>query len=96
MKHEFPGAVPEIPVSDVDLAAAYYKNHLGSSIDWGGEDGGIVSRKEAGSRKLVNGLGKMSKLRNEIYPVKLSDVRLILNESEQTVDITICLKPKRL
>src|SRR5437867_1555307 len=28
MEH-FPGAVPEIPVSDVDTAAAYYKNQLG-------------------------------------------------------------------
>ena len=38
MENEFPGAVPEIPVSDVDVAGAYYKNHLGFSIDWGGED----------------------------------------------------------
>src|SRR5207247_4546246 len=41
MEH-FPGAVPEIPVSDVDTAAAYYKNQLGFSIDWTSEDGGIA------------------------------------------------------
>ena len=42
MAHEFPGAVPEIPVSDVDTAAAYYKNQLGFSIDWGSDGGGIA------------------------------------------------------
>jgi predicted lactoylglutathione lyase len=41
MKQDFPGAVPEIPVSNVDEAAAYYENCLGFSKDWGGEDGGI-------------------------------------------------------
>ena len=33
MEHEFPSAVPEIPVSDVDAAVAYY-NQLGFSLDW--------------------------------------------------------------
>ena len=47
-------------------------------------------------RQLVNSLRSMRKLRNEIYPVKLSDVDLRLNESDQTIDITICFKPKRL
>ena len=45
--------------------------------------------------KLVDSLRSMSKLRNEIYPVKLSDVDLRPNESEQTLDMTICSKPKR-
>jgi len=38
---EFPGAVPEIPVGNVDKAAAYYRDVLGFTYDWGGEDGGI-------------------------------------------------------
>ena len=42
MESEFPGAVPEIPVSDIDMAAAYYESSLGFSIDCGGEDGGIA------------------------------------------------------
>jgi predicted lactoylglutathione lyase len=42
MKPQFPGAVPEIPVSDINRAAAYYESNLGFSIDWGGEDGGIA------------------------------------------------------
>ena len=31
---ELPGAVPEIPVSDVSAAAAYYRDRLGFSLDW--------------------------------------------------------------
>lgn len=42
MNLEFPGAVPEIPVGQLDKALAYYKNILGFSIDWGGEEGGIA------------------------------------------------------
>jgi len=42
MNFEFPGAVPEIPVSDLKKAVAYYGNNLGFSIDWGAEGGGIV------------------------------------------------------
>jgi uncharacterized glyoxalase superfamily protein PhnB len=41
MKEEFPGAVPEIPVNNVDEAAAYYQKCFGFTKDWGGEDGGI-------------------------------------------------------
>jgi uncharacterized glyoxalase superfamily protein PhnB len=39
MHDRFPTAVPEIPVTDVDEAAAYYKAHLGFSMDWGDEGG---------------------------------------------------------
>ena len=42
MNLEFPGAVPEIPVSDLKKAAAYYESNLAFSIDWGVEGGGIV------------------------------------------------------
>jgi outer membrane protein assembly factor BamA len=55
------------------------------------QEGDIFTR-----RTLLNSLQNMSKLRNEIYPVKLSEVELRLNESEQTVDMAICFSPKRL
>ena len=42
MTQEFPSAIPEIPVSNVDVAAAYYESQLGFSKDWGGEEGGIA------------------------------------------------------
>lgn len=31
---ELPGAVPEIPVSDITAAATYYRDRLGFSLDW--------------------------------------------------------------
>ena len=53
MKYEFPGAVPEMPVSDVDAAAAYYQNQLGFSIDWGGADGGIAGISRGSCRMFL-------------------------------------------
>ena len=37
----FPKAIPEIPVADVEKAAAYYVNVLGFNLDWGDDQGGI-------------------------------------------------------
>jgi hypothetical protein len=54
------------------------------------QEGDLFSRQ-----KLVISLRNMSKLRNEIYPVKVKNVELRLNEQEQTVDMMICFKPKR-
>ena len=31
---EFPGAIPEIPVTDLAAAAAYYRDQLRFSVDW--------------------------------------------------------------
>ncbi len=45
MKLEFPGAVPEIPVRDINEAAAYYENNLGFTVDWGGEELGLAGIK---------------------------------------------------
>jgi predicted lactoylglutathione lyase len=42
MNSEFPAAVPEIPVNNINSAAAYYENHLGFKLDWGDEEGGIA------------------------------------------------------
>ena len=53
MEHDFPGAVPEIPVSDVGTAAAYYKNQLGFSIDWSSEDGGIAGISKGSCRMFL-------------------------------------------
>ena len=53
MENEFPGAVPEIPVSNVDTAAAYYQNQLGFSVDWGSEDGGIAGISKGSCRLFL-------------------------------------------
>jgi predicted lactoylglutathione lyase len=42
VNHDFPAAVPEIPVNDMDQALNYYQHKLGFDIDWGGADGGIA------------------------------------------------------
>lgn len=35
---ELPGAVPEIPVSDLDAATEYYRDNLSFNIDWVASD----------------------------------------------------------
>jgi uncharacterized glyoxalase superfamily protein PhnB len=42
MDHNFPAAVPEIPVKDIDEAVAYYEDKLGFRKDWGGGQDGIA------------------------------------------------------
>jgi uncharacterized glyoxalase superfamily protein PhnB len=41
MLPDFPKAIPEIPVRDVEKAAEYYRDVLGFSFDWGDDKGGI-------------------------------------------------------
>jgi uncharacterized glyoxalase superfamily protein PhnB len=53
MNFEFPGAVPEIPVSNLSKAAAYYERCLGFTIDWGSEDGGIVGISKGHCRMFL-------------------------------------------
>lgn len=53
MKSEFPGAVPEIPVKDVDKAAAYYASKLGFSVDWGDDAGGIAGISKGQCRMFL-------------------------------------------
>lgn len=53
MNSKFPGAVPEIPVVNVDQAAAYYENALGFSLDWGGEEAGIAGVSKGDCRLFL-------------------------------------------
>lgn len=53
MDHDFPGAVPEIPVSDIGTAAAYYQNQLGFSVDWSNEEGGIAGISKGSCRLFL-------------------------------------------
>jgi uncharacterized glyoxalase superfamily protein PhnB len=53
MNLEFPGAVPEIPVSDLKKAAAYYESSLGFTIDWGGDGGGIMGISKGNCRMFL-------------------------------------------
>jgi uncharacterized glyoxalase superfamily protein PhnB len=53
MKREFPAAVPEIPVTDMDQALDYYRSKLGFSIDWGGAEGGIAGISKGNCRMFL-------------------------------------------
>lgn len=53
MKSEFPGAVPEIPVTDIATAAAYYQTNLGFSLDWGGEELGLAGISKGNCRMFL-------------------------------------------
>ena len=55
MKNEFPAAVPEIPVSDMNAALDYYRDKLGFHIDWGGADGGIAGISKGQCRMFLTG-----------------------------------------
>ena len=50
MKHEFPAAVPEIPVNEMNAALGYYQDKLGFTVDWGGADGGIAGISKGACR----------------------------------------------
>ena len=53
MAIRFPQAVPEIPVSNVDQAAAYYVSVLGFSLDWGTDEGGIGGISQGDCRMFL-------------------------------------------
>ena len=53
MKHEFPAAVPEIPVTHLKEALDYYERKLGFTIDWGGADGGIAGISKGDCRMFL-------------------------------------------
>ena len=48
-----PAAVPEIPATDVDKAAAYYVNTLGFTLDWGDDQGGIAGISRGNCRLFI-------------------------------------------
>ena len=53
MKNQFPAAVPEIPVTDMNKALNYYERNLGFTIDWGGADGGIAGISKGECRMFL-------------------------------------------
>ena len=58
MRNAFPGAVPEIPVSDINKATAYYESSLGFNIDWALRSGTLERvRREVRRMPGVVGLG---------------------------------------
>jgi len=50
---DFPAAIPEIPVSNLDAALEYYRSRLGFTIDWGGQEGGIAGISRGNCRLFL-------------------------------------------
>ena len=57
MLTQFPQAVPEIPVSNVEKAAAYYVKALGFEFDWGNDAGGIGGISQGNCRMFLTNAG---------------------------------------
>jgi uncharacterized glyoxalase superfamily protein PhnB len=77
----FPAAVPEIPVANVDRAAAYYVDALGFTLDWGDDLGGIAGISRGHCRLFLTNCGFRS------YYGNSGPVLLWLNvESKPEVD----------
>ena len=53
MSSQFPGAVPEIPVSHVATAAADYQHSLGFTLDWGDEALGLAGISRGDCRMFL-------------------------------------------
>lgn len=69
MKDEFPAAVPELPVHDVDQAAAYYVKNLGFTLDWGGEAGGGIAGISKGHCRIFLTSGGFREMHSNAPPV---------------------------
>ncbi len=53
MKSTFPAAVPEIPVRDIQEAAAYYESSLGFALDWSDEELGLAGISKGNCRMFL-------------------------------------------
>ena len=53
MPSNFPAAVPELPVKDIDKAVEYYARNLGFKRDFGSEDGGIAGISRGSCRMFL-------------------------------------------
>jgi uncharacterized glyoxalase superfamily protein PhnB len=53
MRSEFPSAVPEIPVTDIATAAAYYRDRLGFTVDWRDDELGLAGISRGDCRMFL-------------------------------------------
>ena len=62
----FPAAVPEIPATSIEKAAAYYVDTLGFTFDWGDEQGGIAGISRGNCRLFLANRSFRERYRNAI------------------------------
>ena len=65
---EFPGAVPEIPVSDITEATTYYRDNLSFSVDWVATDISLAGISRDNCRLFLAG-PLFRKARGNVSPV---------------------------
>ena len=53
MDFDFPGAVPEIPVKNLDEARGYYENNLGFAVDWFEKELGLAGISKGNCRMFL-------------------------------------------
>jgi len=53
MNVDFPSAVPEIPVKNLDDAVAYYQNNLGFTLDWLEKELGLAGISKGNCRMFL-------------------------------------------
>jgi predicted lactoylglutathione lyase len=68
MKLEFPAAVPEIPVSDLDTAIPYYQSNLGFNLDWREDSIGLAGISRDNCRLFLAST-EFRKARRNVGPV---------------------------
>jgi predicted lactoylglutathione lyase len=84
MKGDFPAAVPEIPVNNVNSAAGYYKERLGFNIDWGDEGGGGIAGISRGRCRMFLTSPEFRQMYGNLGPVL---VWLNLTSREEVDDL---------
>jgi predicted lactoylglutathione lyase len=53
MNSKFPGAVPEIPVTDINKSLVYYKDNFGFTVDWFADDTGLAGISRGDCRMFL-------------------------------------------
>lgn len=53
MNAKLPGAIPEIPVADLEAALAYYQKNLGFTLDWKMEEIGLAGISQGNCRLFL-------------------------------------------
>lgn len=59
---QFPSVCPEIPVADLAVALAYYRDSLGFIIDWSDEELGLAGLSRGETRMFMSNAGYRSVL----------------------------------
>jgi len=96
---QFPAACPEIPVRDLRVALAYYRDRLGFAIDWSDEELGLAGLSRGATRVFMSNAAYRSRLGNRgplVLWINLADRAEIdaLHAEWQAADARIVSPPE--